>query len=472
MLLALLILAPLSNPDAAQRLIGGALSDGHAYSRLGELTETIGPRLSGSAGADAAVKWGLARMKEDGLVAHLEPVKAPHWVRGEERGEILASDKFTRHPLFLTALGGSVGTPEGGVTGEVIEVRSIEEAQALGEKARGKIVFFNHGMSSAKGYGESVGLRFAGASAAGKVGAVAMLIRSLASASLRSPHTGAMGYDADGPKIPAAAIAVEDAELIHRLLRRGPVRVRLGLGCRTLPDVDSSNVVGEVRGRERPDEVVVLGAHLDSWDLATGAVDDGAGVAIVMEAGRLIAHLPEAPRRTVRVVLFMNEENGTAGAKAYAVAHKAELAQHVAAMEADSGAGRPLSLSVRAGAGGAQLLRSAGLLEPLEALSLSELLEGGEGGTDIGPLAPAQVPFISVGQDSSHYFDLHHSAADTFDKVVPHDLASTAAVFAWFAWKVAEMPEALPRPAPELPRSHVKPPPGAAPAAQQATQQQ
>ena len=458
MLLALLVLAPLTNADAAQRLIGGALSDGHAYARLGELTDTIGPRLSGSAGAAAAVQWGLSRMKEDGLVARLEPVRAPHWVRGEERGEILASDKFVAHPLAVTALGGSVGTPEGGVTGEVIEVHSIDEARALGEKARGKIVFFNHTMSSARGYGQFVGLRFEGASAAGKVGAVAMVVRSLASASLRSPHTGAMAYEPDGPKIPAAAIAVEDAELIHRLLLRGPVRMRLGLGCRTLPEVDSANVVGEVRGREKPDEVVVLGAHLDSWDLATGAVDDGAGVAIVMEAGRLIAHLPEAPRRTVRVVLYMNEENGTAGAKAYAAAHQAELGRHVAAMEADSGAGRPLTISVRGGEGAARMLRASGLLEPLEALSVTELLEGGEGGTDIGPLAPAQVPFLSVNQDSSHYFDLHHSAADTFDKVVPQDLASSAAVFAWLAWKVADLPEALPRPPPAAPRSHTRDP--------------
>ena len=456
MLLALLLLAEAATPDAAARIIGGALSDNLAYQRLADLTETVGPRLSGSAGAEAAVRWGLARFKEDGLAAHLEKVMVPHWVRGEERGEILASDRMAGHPLSLTALGGSVGTPEGGVTAEVIEAQTLAGIAALGEKARGKLIFLNHSMTTSKGYGEFVELRVFGPAAAARAGARGVLLRSLASASLRTPHTGVTIYDPGAPAAPGAAISVEDAELIHRLLARGPVRARLVLGCRTLPDVESANVVGEVRGREKPGEVVLLGAHLDSWDLATGAIDDGAGVAIVMEAGRLIAHLPQAPRRTVRVVLYMNEENGSRGSKGYAEAHKGELDSHVAAMEADSGAGRPLALSVRAGEGGARAMKD--WLAPLETLGIGEATEGGEGGADIAPLGEARVPFASVQQDTTHYFDYHHSAADTLDKVQPQALASNAAVFAWVAYALAEMPAPLPRPPPAAPRNRTAPP--------------
>ncbi len=460
MLFALLLLAPVASPDAAARIIGGALSDNIAYQRLADLTETVGPRLSGSDGAAAAVRWGLARFKEDGLAAHLEKVMVPHWVRGEERVEILASDRMAGYALSLTALGGSVGTPLGGVTGEVIEAHSLAEIAALGEKARGKLLFLNHSMSTAKGYGEFVDHRVFGPAAAAKLGAAGVLLRSLATASLRTPHTGVTIYDPGAPTAPGAAIAVEDAELLHRLLARGPVRVRLALGCRTLPDVESANVVGEVPGREKPGEVVLLAAHLDSWDLATGAIDDGAGVAIVMEAGRLIAHLPQAPRRTVRVVLYMNEENGSRGGKGYAEAHKTELSSHVVAMEADSGAGRPLALSVRAGEGGARALQD--WLEPLSTLGLGEAAEGGEGGADIGPLGEARVPFASVRQDTTHYFDYHHSAADTFDKVEPQALAANAAVFAWLAYALAEMPAPLPRPAPAPPHDRTAPPPASA----------
>ncbi len=457
MLLALLLLAPVASSDAAARIIGGALSDNLAYERLADLTETVGPRLSGSAGAEAAVRWGLARFKEDGLAAHLEKVMVPHWVRGEERGEILASDRMAGHPLSLTALGGSVGTPAGGITAEVIEARTLPEIAALGEKARGKLIFLNHTMTTSKGYGEFVDLRVFGPAAAAKAGAAGVLLRSLATASLRTPHTGVTIYEPGAPTSPGVAVSVEDAELLHRLLARGPVRVRLALGCRTLPDVESANVVGEVRGREKPGEVVLLAAHLDSWDLATGAIDDGAGVAIVMEAGRLIARLPQAPRRTVRVVLYMNEENGSRGGKGYVEAHQGELNGHVAAMEADSGAGRPLALSVRAGEGGARAMKE--WLAPLETLGIGEAAEGGDGGSDIGPLGAARVPFISVQQDATHYFDYHHSAADTFDKVEPQALASNAAVFAWVAYALAEMPTPLLRPPPAPPHSRIAPPP-------------
>lgn len=446
-LLALLAAPPPYSPEIAARLVGGALTDGVAYVRAAQLTDGIGARLSGSAGAEAAVQWALQRFREDGLSVRAEPVKVPHWVRGEERAEVLPARGRSGHSLAVTALGGSPATPVGGVTAEVIEVRSLAELHALAGKARGKLIFFDHSMSTPggkTGYGEASPLRNHGPAEAAKLGAAGALVRSLATASLRDPHTGATTFEDGAPQVPAAAISVEDAALLHRLLQQGPVQVRLALGCRTLPDVDSANVVADVPGREKPEEVVLLAAHLDSWDLAQGAIDDAAGVAVVMEAARLIARLPQRPRRTVRAVLFMNEENGLAGGKAYAQAHASEAERHVAALESDAGAGRPLSIGLRAGEGAQALL--APWLAPLETLGAADF--GGEsGGADIGPLAAFRVPFVGVQQDVSRYFDYHHSAADTLDKIVPADLAQTAAAVAWVAYALAEMPQVLPRPA-------------------------
>jgi hypothetical protein len=430
--------------QVAGQLIGAALAEGHAYARLAELTDGIGPRLSGSEGAEAAVQWARRSFEADGVKVWLEPVKVPRWVRGEERGRVLASERFGEHPLSLLALGGSVGTPAGGLTAEVIEVRSLEEVATLGDKVKGKIVFFNHAMREAADYGKAAGLRTRGASVAAKSGAVGMLVRSLATASLRSPHTGAMRYEEGVPQVPSVAVSVEDAELLHRLLAGGPVKVELKLGCQTLPDADSFNVVAEVKGREKPQEVVLLGAHLDSWDVGTGAHDDGAGVTMVMEAARLIAKLKPAPRRSVRVVLFANEENGLRGGRAYAEAHAAELGQHVAALEMDSGGFRPLGVTLRAGPGGEELVRP--WLRPLEALGAGQLLAGDAGGADLSPLIPARVPFVGVRVDSSRYFDFHHSHADTLDKVDPKDLAQSTAAVAWVAYVLAEVPGVLPRP--------------------------
>ncbi|HLL52591.1 MAG TPA: M20/M25/M40 family metallo-hydrolase, partial [Myxococcaceae bacterium] len=402
--------------EAAARLIGGSLADGVAYQRLEELTDTVGPRLSGTPGYEAATRWALEKLKADGIPARLEKVMVPHWVRGEERAEVLASSKAPAHPLAITALGGSVGTPEGGLTAEVVEVRSFEELRALGDKAKGKIVLFTHTMGTKGGYGDFAGLRFRGAVEAAKAGGVGMLVRSLANASLRSPHTGAMAYEDGVPQVPAAALATEDADLIHRLLQRGPVTVRLALGCKTLPDVEAANVVAEIRGREKPDEIVLISAHLDSWDLGTGAMDDGAGVAIVMEAARQISKLPRPPRRTVRVVLFANEENGLRGGRGYAEAHAAELAKHVVAMESDSGSGKAKELEVLAGEGGVALVSS--WISPLATLGITEVNPTARPtGADISPLFASQVPMVGVEQDSSKYFEVHHSAADTFDKV-------------------------------------------------------
>jgi carboxypeptidase Q len=440
-LLALVIAAAVS-PQVAQQLMGGALSSGMASQRLEELTDGIGSRMSGSPGAAAAVQWAQKKFQDDGLTVRLEPVKVPHWVRGEEGGYVLAGPGIAWHKLALVALGNSEGTPKGGVEGEVVEITSLQD---IGPAVKGKIVFINHSMSVGKEYGKFVELRARGPAIAGKSGALGVVFRSLATASFSTPHTGVTIYEATGPRIPAAAISVEDAELLHRLVKHSvPPRVHFELGCKMLPDADSFNVVAEVKGREKPQEIVLLGAHLDSWDLAQGANDDGAGVAMVMEAGRLLQALPQHPRRTVRVVLFMNEENGGQGGKAYAAAHGHEV--HVAALESDSGGARPIAVTVRAGAGGVAQL--APWLEPLRTFGLPTQ-EGEASGSDIGPLGPLGVPFVAVSVDGTHYFDIHHSAADTFDKVDPESLAKDAASVAVVAYGLAEMPEPLPRPTPK-----------------------
>lgn len=442
--------AKVAGPTAAQlqvaeRLVGPALTEGHAWARLVELTDGIGPRLSGSPGAEAAVQWALRSFKADGVRAWTEPVKVPRWVRGEERAEVLGSERFASRPLHVMALGHSAPTPPEGLTAEVVEVSSLEELAALGDRVKGRIVLFQHEMKVNEDYGRFANLRGRGPSAAAKAGALGALVRSLATASLSTPHTGATRFEDGVTPIPAASVTVEDAELLHRLLAGGgPVRVRLVLGCKELPEVDSFNVVAEIKGRERPGEIVLIGAHLDSWDVGTGAQDDGAGVVMVMEAARLIARQKPAPRRTVRVVLFMNEENGLRGARAYAAAHAAELPRHVAALEMDSGGGRPLGLAFRAGEGFAELVRP--WLGPMVALGAGRILPGEAGGADLIPLIPAQVPFVSVRLDASRYFDVHHSHADTLDKVDPEALAKSTAATAWTAYLLAEMPGVLARP--------------------------
>ena len=462
MTLAVLVLLAAPYPTAlVDRVVGTAMRDGVAYSRLQDLTDSVGPRLSGSPGAEAAVAWALKKFQEDGVPAHTEPATVPHWVRGDERAELIPTPGVAGLKLAVTALGGSPGTPDDGVEGDVVEVHSVAEVQALGAKAKGKIIFLNHAMSTASGdtgYGANVDRRGSGPAEAAKVGAVAALVRSLATASFRSPHTGLTIFAEGAPKVPAAAISTEDAELFHRLLAKGSlVHVRLWLGCKTLPDVQSSNVVAEVRGREKPEEVVLLGAHLDSWDLAQGAIDDGAGAVIVMEAARIAAQLRPPPRRTIRVVLFMNEENGSAGSKAYAKAHESEATRHVAALESDSGAGRPLGIVLRAGGDGKALLTP--WLAPLQNVGAAKFVDGEAGGADIEPLGRLQVPFVGVRQDNTHYFDYHHSAADTFDKVDRDEITKTAAAVSWVAVSLAEMEGTLTRPPPTPPQKSGPPDP-------------
>jgi hypothetical protein len=456
-LLALAAVGTASTDPVARLIDAGLKSDG-AFRKLAWLSDRIGPRLSGSENLAKAIVWCSEEMKRDGLDrVWTEKVMVPHWVRGEASGKILAP---VEHPLVLLALGMSDGTPPEGITAEVVEVSSLDEAKSLGSRGAGKIVLFNRRIypngTGDRGYGAGAALRYSGAVTAAKVGAVGMLIRSLATADLRLPHTGAMAYEEGVPRIPAAAISPEDAELIHRFLAAGEtVKVTFRQTCRTLPDAESANTLGEIRGRDKPDEVVVIGGHLDSWDVGTGAQDDGAGCALVMEAMRLIRSLDVKPKRTIRAVLFTNEENGLRGGKAYAQTYKADLDRHVAAIEADSGGARPLGFGVSAGPGGVETVR--GLAKALATIGADEVREGG-GGADISPMGDLGVPMLGLRQDGTHYFDIHHTIADTLDKVDPHELAMNATAMAVMAWQLANLDPPLPRHVPSKPEDTTRPP--------------
>lgn len=431
------------SPEAA-RVIDAAL-EGRSHAILQELTDGVGARLAGSPGADAAVRWARGWLERHGFAPRLEPVRVNHWIRGEERAEIVGGPGMRPQPLAVTALGMSGPTPPGGLVAEIVEVGSLDELAALGSRVKGRIVLFQHDMKVADDYGRFSSLRMRGPAAAARLGASAALVRSLSTARFRLPHTGTTSFPAGQAPIPAGALAVEDAELVHRLLAAGPVTVRLVLGGRVgdPPLVPSANVVAEIRGAGQPDEVVVVGAHLDAWDLGTGAIDDGAGVAMALDTMRIAASMGRPPRRTLRVVLFMNEENGAEGAVAYHEGAQAAGTRHVAAMEADSGAGRPTGVRVTAGPGGIDLVRR--IAAPLAPLGVADVAGGG-GGVDISPLAWAGVPQLNVAQDTSRYFDWHHGAADTLDKVDRTDLAQATAAFAWIAWALADGPDVLPPP--------------------------
>jgi Zn-dependent M28 family amino/carboxypeptidase len=409
------------------------------------LTDEVGPRLSGSPQDPVAVAWALKTLKALGFTnVHAEKVMVPAWRRGVETGEVTAP---YRQPLVLTALGGSVPTPEGGIEAEVLEVPSLEALDAKSADAvKGKIVFFNKKMergSEMRGYGYAVDVRTSGASHAARLGAAAVLIRSIGTDHNRLPHTGALIYTVDIPRIPAAALAIPDAELLERLLAQGkPVRVKFTLTCGDRPEAESANVIGEIRGSSKPDEIVLLGAHRDSWDLGTGAIDDAAGCGIVIEAARLIGLLPKHPPRTIRVCLYANEENGSAGGKAYFNAHEAELSKHAAALESDSGTDLPTGFTWTAAPSAEPFVKElAEILEPLGAGVLSP----GGGGADVGFLKIAGVPMFAVRQDTSRYFDYHHTANDTFDKIDPEGLDRNVAAVAAFAYCAASTPQILER---------------------------
>lgn len=430
--------------STASALRDGAMEGTRAYEIVRSLTFETGPRLAGSPGDRAGVEWGVRTLKELGFRnVRAETVTVPHWVRGAESGEIVSP---WPQPVVLTALGGSVGTPEGGIEAEVVQVSDVGALQgmdaATAAKVKGKIVFINKRMRRAKdgsGYGEAVGGRSRGAILAGKLGAAALLIRSVGTDNNRTPHTGAMGYEEGVTRIPAVALSNPDADILEAQLASGkPVVFRLKLGARTLPDAESANVIGEIPGREKPEEVVLLGCHLDSWDLGTGAIDDGAGCGIMIEAARRIGELPQRPRRTVRVVLFANEEFGLSGARAYAETHAADLPRHILAGESDFGSGRVWQADSRVAPEALPLFDAiAKLLAPIG-------VERGDnesgGGADLSPMAPAGVPIVGLNQDGTYYFDWHHTSNDTLDKIDPKDLDQNVAAWAAVAYAAAEMP--------------------------------
>jgi carboxypeptidase Q len=437
--------------DTATRIAAATATDEGAWSKLAALTDTIGARPSGSPALEKAVVWARDTFVTDGQEnVRLEAVRVPLWVRGAEGAEIVTP---VRRPLAVLGLGGTVPTPPEGITAEVIAVPTFEALEALGPKVAGKIVLYTHAMPATGhpglNYGAGIMFRTRGPSRAAARGAVAVLVRSLTAVSLGAPHTGRVVYSPQSPqtgseppadgsaRIPAAAISVEDATLLERLVARGPVTVRLALDSRAGDDADSANVVAELRGRERPDEIVLISAHIDSWDVGQGAQDDGAGVAIVMQALATLRRLGLQPRRTIRAVLFTDEEARGSGAKAYAAAHAGELSHHVAAFETDTGPGQPLGFMTdgpQPWLGEAR--KAARVLEPWKAHKVIP----GFPGEDVLKLKPAGVPLLGLMVDMSHYFDVHHSAADTLEKIDPQNLRRNVAALATMAFVVADQP--------------------------------
>jgi carboxypeptidase Q len=430
----------------AVALRDAALKGTKAWNLLASLTTEVGPRPAGSPGDRLAVDWAVRTLQGLGFSnVHTEKVAVPHWARGAEAGEITAP---YRQRVALTALGGSVPTPAAGIEAPVLAVASLEALDRTDPaQVKGKIVFFDTPTQRTRdgsGYARAVPVRVAGPSHAAKLGAVAVVVRSIGTDSNRLPHTGALRYERGVAQVPAAALSNPDADLLAAEVASGkPVRFRLQLGASTLATAESANVIGEIPGRERPQEIVLLGAHLDSWDLGTGALDDGAGCAIVLEAARRIGELKARPRRTLRVVLFANEEFGLSGAEAYAKAHAAELERHVAALESDTGAGRVWRLESRVKLESMGWVRELGrLIFPIGAVSGTNT---GEGGPDLGPLMRAGVPTLSLMQDATAYFDFHHTANDTLDKASAHDLDYNVAAWAAVIYALAEMPGDLGR---------------------------
>ena len=420
---------------ATARIIGAALTSDRAYSRLAHLTDHIGNRLSGSQNLERAIEWAITEMKQDRLDnVRTEKVMVPHWVRGEESLEMLSPKP---RKLSMLGLGNSIGTPPEGITAEAVVVRDFAELDKIGEGARGKIVVYNVPFTT---YGATVTYRLQGASRAARYGAVAALVRSITPVSLQTPHTGAMNYDAAQPKIPVAAITIESAELLERMNHRGDKpTVRLKMEAKFLPDAESANVIAELKGTERPGEIVLISGHFDSWDVGQGAHDDGGGCIVAWEAARLLKELGLRPRRTIRVVLYTNEENGLRGGNAYRDAHRAELSKHVLAIESDSGVFRPEGFGLAATA---PLQVRSNLQEIAKLLSGigADGIAATGGGADIGPIMREGVVGASLDVEGSRYFDIHHTPADTLDKVNPQELALCVATMAVMAYVVADMP--------------------------------
>lgn len=443
--------------DTADKLIAAAMADKEGLERLQYLCDRIGNRLSGTPSLERAITWGASEMKKAGLEnVKTPPVKVPHWVRGNESATMLAP---VAKPLTMIGLGMSVGTPKEGLTADVVVADDFDQLTAMGrDKIAGKIVLMN---PEWKGYGQTVQYRSSSASRAAEFGAVAVLVRSMTGRSLQTPHTGSLSYAEGAPRIPAAALSLEDTAMIVRLVRSGtPVRVRLMMEAHQLPDADSHNVMGEIRGREKPEEVVVLGGHIDSWDTGQGANDDGSGIMATFQAVALIKKLGLRPRRTIRIVFWVNEENGGAGGRAYReLMGPAAVKNHVAAIEMDGGAEKPVGFGFGGGgeerAGGrrrtAQPVSPASPAAVQRAVEIGRLLASidggaispGGGGSDIAPLLSDGVPGFGVRTVAAHYNDWHHTDADSFDKIVPSEFQANIASLAVMSYVLADMPDRI-----------------------------
>ncbi len=425
--------------ETANRIIAAATNSNFAHQRLARLCDTFGHRLSGSTNLENAIDWVVSEMKKDGLDnVRGEPAMVTHWVRGSESAEIISPKPRS---IKMLGLGGSVATPPTGITAEVLVVSNFEDLHKRAAEAKGKIVVFNQPFTR---YSDTVILRYKGAVEASKAGAVASMIRSVTPYSMQTPHTGVMRYDTNAaPAIPHCAITIEDAEFFQRAQDRGEKTVvRLKMSSKELPDAPSRNVVAELVGREKPDEIVVLGGHIDSWDVGQGAMDDGGGCVAAWEAVHLMKKLGLQPRRTIRVVLWTNEENGGKGARAYHEQHKSEMPKHVLAMECDDGTFKPTGFAFSGSQKASDMVFDiCQLLKPINA---NQLLWGA-GGADISKMQPDGVPMMDLADDMSRYFWYHHTEADTVDKVDSHELNLCTATMAVMAYVVADMPETLPR---------------------------
>jgi carboxypeptidase Q len=437
------------------RLRDAALEDSYTFSELRHLTDNIGPRLAGSAQAAKAVEYVAAEMRSLGAEVQLEKTTVPHWVRGIETGELTGwpgQAAGTTQKIMLTALGGSPPTAAEGLTAPVVVVNSFDELQKAGAGfANGKILLFNEPFDkrlAAQGgalnaYGQAGLYRAFGSNLGANAGAVAVLVRSIGGADYRLPHTGSMLDDPSLKLVPAAAVTAEDADLLANLTRQGSVTMHLTVTPQNLPRVESANVIADWKGSANPEQIVIVSGHLDSWDLGTGAIDDGAGVVAAMEAIHLMQKLGLHPRRTIRLVAWMNEEHGTDGANSYATDHAAEIGNHIGALESDLGAGHPGGITYAGTAELADFLKPvASVLAPIGAAALDRSPEAGE---DINFLTGKGVPSFSPTQDSRFYFNYHHTAADTIDKVKPRELNENAAVMAVLAYALADSAAAAPR---------------------------
>ena len=458
--IAALVDPPTGAWNAAQiatmnRLREAAMADPYAREILRHLTDNIGPRMSGSGQALRAVDFVAERMRAAGAEVRLDKVNVPHWVRGIEVGELVQWEggaPGTTQKIVLTALGGSVATPPEGVTADLLVVNSFTDLKELPPGVlKGKILLFNSPFdkqlaaqgSSLAAYERTVLYRSAAPIVAGSFGAAAVLIRSVGSADYRLPHTGATYYSPEIPRIPAAAVTAEDADLLVNLVRLGTARMHLTLTPQSLPNVESYNVVADWKGSEHPEEIVIVSGHLDSWDLGTGALDDGVGVAVSMQVIHLLQQLGLRPKRTIRCIAWMNEEMGLDGGRTYAAAHAPDFANHIAALESDLGSGHPSGITYVGKPELDQWLRP--LITVLEPIGATVLTRGTEAGSDIFPLTEKGLPSFTPTVDDRSYFDYHHSAADTFDKVGPRQLNENAAVMAVLAYALADSTVSVPR---------------------------